>query len=292
MNIEDVYRISLAKYRSDVNSYEFPFQYQWSTSNHIKRFMSIREVRLISAPRNLFIDGLMLKDPATNKTCDVSCNIIVPSGTTLTKTDFRTCVNDLYTSQVLITDSPWKYLAQFYIGYDPCTTTLSFTTASDRQLIFGDTIGIDYDVSDDLKAITGIYDSELWNDLSLLTYGDATMIAMNPVTELTHFDEKWFSQPIRIAYDSAVNRRVVGIHFTKVWNRDPLLLEASFVDLAYDGYLGFTNSVFTPPKRYDIKSNTNRFTIQLFDGVSARPIVLPNDQKDQVIIEAIMSTTS
>jgi len=294
MNIEDVYRLNLSTYRPSDKSYEFEYQYQWTTTNHTKRFIAIREVRLITAPRYLSIEGLRLTTPGTLESCDASCPIVIPSGTTLTNTDFRTPVKDLYTTQIGISGSPWTHLTQFNIGYDPCTTTLTYTCTDDRQLLLGDAYegGDDaFEVSNDLKAITGLYDTQFWKDLSLLTYGDANMVAVTDPTNLTYFDKKWSSEPIKITYDSAVNRRVIGIHFTKVWNRDPLLLKASFVDLAYDGYLGFTNSVFTPPKRYDIKSNTNRFSIQLFDGVSSLPIILPEDQRDQVIIEAIMGTS-
>ena len=278
MYIEDVYRLNMSTYRSIDNSYEFNYNHQWSTTTR-PRSISVREVRLITSPRFLFIEGMYLGDTEAN-TCNIDCPIIVPSGTTLTSTDFRTNVVDLFTSFVGV-ESPWDRLDQFHIGYNPCTTTLSYSTTDERCLIIGTSSGAGFTISDDLKAITGLTDNQLWVDLSKVTHGDVAMSA--PV-----FRSKYMSQPIDIK-TSAYG--VVAIRFTSVWNRDPLLIKSSFVDLAYDGYLGFTNSVFNPPKRFNIKSLSNRFNVNLYDGVSTKPIVLPSDQKDQVIIEAIMSTS-
>jgi len=286
MNVEDVYRLNLSTYRSNDNSYEFQFNYQWSTSTRPKT-IAIREVRLITSPRFLLIGGLYLGDPSTTKTCNIDVPIVVPSGSTLTSTDFRSNVNDLFTSYIG-SDSPWTYLDQFRISYNPCTTTLTYSTVDDRVIQIGSASGTGFTVSDDLKAITGLTDPQIWTDLSKLTYGDLTMSIPDVITGLTQFETKWRQAPIKI---TRTVYGVVSIRFTSVWNRDPLLLKCSFVDLAYDGYLGFTNSLFTPPKRYPIRSTTNKFTVQLFDGVSSKPIVLPIDQKDQVIIEAVMCTS-
>jgi len=285
MLIEDVYRLNLATYRSIDNSYEFNYNYQWVTSIKSKT-VAVREVRLIKAPRFQFIEGMYLEDPASSKTCIIECPIIVPSGCTLTSTDFRSNVNDLFTS-FIGSDGPWTYLDQFRISYNPCTTSLIYSTTDDRILLIGSASGTGFVIGDDIKAITGINDTQLWIDLSKLTHGDSTMSAIDVSTGLTHFESKWAHMPIKITRTS---HGVVAIRFTQVWNRDPLLLKCSFVDLAYGGYLWFTNSIFTPPKRYAIRSTTNKFTVQLFDGVSSKPIVLPTDQKDQVIIEAVMCT--
>jgi len=286
MLIEDVYRLNLATYRANDNSYEFNYNYQWTSSIKSKT-VAVREVRLITAPRFLFIEGMYLNDPSTSKTCSIDCPIIVSSGNTLTGSDFRSNVNDLFTSYIG-SDGPWTYLDQFRISYNPCSTSLIYSTTDDRNLIIGSASGSGFIIGDDIKAITGINDPQLWIDLSKLTHGDSTMMTIDVSTGLTHFESKWARLPIKIIRSS---HGVVAIRFTQVWNRDPLLLKCSFVDLAYDGYLGFTNSIFTPPKRYAIRSTTNKFTIQLFDGVSSKPIVLPTDQKDQVIIEAVMCTS-
>jgi len=287
MNVEDVYRLNLSTYRSHDNSYEFQFNYQWSTSTRPKT-IAIREVRLITSPRFLLIEGMYLGEPSTTKTCNIDVPIVVPSGSTLTRTDFRSNVNDLFTSYIGSIDCPWTYLDQFRISYNPCTTTLTYNSVDDRNLIIGSASGTGFTVSSDLIAITGLTDPQIWIDLSKLTHGDLTMSIPDVITGLTQFESKWNQAPIRITRS---DYGVVSIRFTSVWNRDPLLLKSSFVDLAYDGYLGFTNSLFTPPKRYSIRSTSNKFTIQLFDGVYSRPIVLPSDQKDQVVIEAVMCTT-
>jgi len=277
MYIEDVYRLNTSTYRSIDNSYEFNYNYQWTTTTR-SRSISVREVRLITSPRFLFIEGLYLTNNESSNMVNIDCPIIVPSGTTLTSTDFRTNLVDLFTSYIR-ESGIWERLDQFYIGYNPCTNTLSYSTTDELYFILGTSSGDGFTISDDLKAITGLTDNQLWVDLSMVTYGDMSASV---------FRSKYMSQPIDIKTSAD---GVVAIRFTSVWNRDPLLIKSSFVDLAYDGYLGFTNSVFNPPKRFNIKSLSSRFNINLYDGVSAKPIVLPSDQKDQVIIEAIMSTS-
>ena len=84
-----------------------------------------------------------------------------------------------------------------------------------------------------------------------------------------------------------VNNKLRQIVFDNVWDRENIYVQASFVDLAYGNYLGVTNDTYTPPKIYPIVFGDQKFWIQLYDSLG-NEIELPNDGKDNLIIESIM----
>jgi hypothetical protein len=53
--------------------------------------------------------------------------------------------------------------------------------------------------------------------------------------------------------------------------------------------LGYTGSEYSIFKEYEIKKNTPYFTIKLFEDETLREIELPTDNKDYVVIEAVIS---
>ena len=81
--------------------------------------------------------------------------------------------------------------------------------------------------------------------------------------------------------------KLIRIEFPNVWDRENLYVQASFVDLAYGNYLGVTNDTYTPPKIYPIVFGDQKYLIRLYDSLG-NEIELPNDGKDNLIIESIM----
>jgi hypothetical protein len=77
-----------------------------------------------------------------------------------------------------------------------------------------------------------------------------------------------------------------AIHMT--WNREPLLVTADFVHQADNQHLGYTGCEFYPIKKYEIAKNTPYFTIRLWEDGTMNPVELPEDNKDIVVIEAII----
>ena len=83
------------------------------------------------------------------------------------------------------------------------------------------------------------------------------------------------------------NNHIKEIVFDDVWDRENLYIQASFVDLAYGNYLGVTNDNYYPPKIYPIVFGDQKFWIRLYDSLG-NEIELPNDNKDNLIIESMM----
>ena len=88
-----------------------------------------------------------------------------------------------------------------------------------------------------------------------------------------------------LRYD--VNTKLKRITFDNVWDRENIYVQASFVDLAYGNYLGVTNDTYYPPKIYPIVFGDQKFWIRLYDSLG-NEIEIPNDDKDNLIIESIM----
>ena len=71
---------------------------------------------------------------------------------------------------------------------------------------------------------------------------------------------------------------------------DEYLVAASFVEQTEHGYLGFTNSVFSPPKYYQLTSSDTKFWIDLVSPDGLKPRELPVDGRDLLIIEIQLLT--
>jgi hypothetical protein len=84
---------------------------------------------------------------------------------------------------------------------------------------------------------------------------------------------------------------VVGRPILKfLWDRRcDLLVKADFIEQADSQYLGFTGNDYYPLKQYEIKKNTPYFTISVFDDATMLPVELPEDGRDYVVIEAVIT---
>jgi hypothetical protein len=89
-----------------------------------------------------------------------------------------------------------------------------------------------------------------------------------------------------VSGDITFNRPLLKLKSDRTQN---LLLRADFITHADNQHLGFTGSEYYPLKQYEIKKNTPYFMISLFEENNIRPIELPEDGKDYVVIEAVIS---
>jgi hypothetical protein len=126
-------------------------------------------------------------------------------------------------------------------------------------------------------------------------------INYNPICyELNYVSPDLFNFDVRIenvVYKSSLKEfnSVSGI-LPKITIPGPLeshseyLLAASFVEQTSHNYLGFTNSVFSPPKYYHIVNNDTNFWIDLVSPDGLKPRELPSDGRDMLVIEIQLLT--
>jgi hypothetical protein len=81
---------------------------------------------------------------------------------------------------------------------------------------------------------------------------------------------------------------VSGTPAVRMWNREPLLITADFVHQTDNQHLGYTGCEFYPIKKYEIAKNTPYFNIRLWEDGTMNPVELPADNKDIVVVEAVI----
>jgi len=304
-SFEESYRLNQATYHQQSNSYRFKHNEQWihTQPNHRlaqdTKKIAVRAIKLIRSYRSLTFGQLYLQKDTqlANITLPIQC----PSSFTMSDIVdlYKTETHKLYDSMIIessLTSTPNIFLLEklLDINYDGNSKTLSFgmgLIVNNTHFVLGHTAGSDLNVSNDFKNTVGIHSDQFWIDLSLLTHGDPSMHDFTVLASgVTKFEAKYASFPFKIQFNNSTDRKVIGFDFTNVWSREALRVDASFVNLTNDRFLGYTDASYNPPKEYSIKDGSFDFDIQLFDSVTNEPIQLPDDKKDQLVIEAIMLT--
>ena len=74
--------------------------------------------------------------------------------------------------------------------------------------------------------------------------------------------------------------------FNILFNRcDDIEVRASFVKQTEYQHLGFTGNLYTPLKQYELESADNEFWVDLYANDHTYKVILPDDNKDLVVIE-------
>lgn len=270
---EETYRIQDAEHKSGTNKYTFTFSPHWRRTNQKSLAIGIRSIKFRPAPYVVSINGLCLK--SDKETMNISPEVINNGS-----------INDLSAAFE-------KDRLERYEHYKFTTPTTSFTAWSYKILINSANknlvIGVNDNVntwlhfddpsifSDGFRDLVGINDSFFYTDLSKLSRGELTY---------QEFTGRYNAYPCDVYMN---NDHVYRINFTKLTIFDNLLISASFVDLAYNNWLGKTNEQFVPPKEYSITNSDQKFWIELHD-VYGDPVELPKHGEDLLIIEAMMNS--
>ncbi len=279
---EETYSISKAEHKKGTNRYYFEFSPHWRRRLNSPLSISVRSVRMWISQRALYINGLSIVN-SSGLVWNISPNVLATGSM-------------IELNQALYTDRQNHYetfrssggsyfiLNSYIIQYNSSKHTFSIqtnTTENDHLVIDPPSVtGLSEIASADFKKMVGVEEDSFWNDLSDLTRHVNEMY--QNVWEVKYSNDDRFYIGFNNTGD--VNK----IIFNNVWDRSTVKVQASFVDLAYDKYLGITNEQFVPPKEYNINYGDQKFYIELYslDGSS---VELPNDGKDQMVIEAIMN---
>jgi hypothetical protein len=73
-----------------------------------------------------------------------------------------------------------------------------------------------------------------------------------------------------------------------MWDREDVLIRASFVQQTQNQHLGFTGIDYNNPKKYQIIHNSPQFTISLWSPSTLQPVELPSDKRDYVVMECVV----
>jgi hypothetical protein len=73
-----------------------------------------------------------------------------------------------------------------------------------------------------------------------------------------------------------------------MWDREDILIRASFVQQTQNQHLGYTGIDYNTPKKYQIIHNSPQFTISLWSQSTLQPVELPRDNRDYVVMECVV----
>ncbi len=255
--VEHSFWISDAEHTDGTNVYTFTYPEQWRTTYNRNLTIGIRSLNMTPAPRRLTMSGVSFSDGTT--TTNVDWSVMVYADEPMSVLNER-----------LSTVSSLSGL--YNVSYDPQTGVLGvYITSTDASyhLVFDSGAS----GSDDLNVITHAT-TELYSDLT----GD-----------YDSFNTKWGAGVDGCyAYLTYNTNGIRSLEFGGVWNREKVKVNASFVDLALNQFLGYTNSVFVPPKVYPITGGDIRFTIELLSAMTNTGVRLPSDGHDTLVIEAML----
>lgn len=282
---EEVYSILDSEHKFGTNRYIFTYSSHWRRIQQKALAISIRSVKQILSTRAIWLEGFYLSNGTNeiNMSPDISLS---RSWTELNKLlhDYRIEQYNLYKQKN--PNTPFTS-DDYAIGYEETTSKLNIIIRNDSnfKIVVRDSL-----ISNDLVSMCGFKCNvnELCVDLAELSKGTITIEA---------FETKYENEPIEVEVFQTLsptgelnsNNSIKRISFKNIWNRDTLAIHASFVDLSYHQWLGVCNEQYIPPKEYPITFDDQKFWIELFT-LDGRPVELPSDNKDQIIIEAQMNS--
>lgn len=283
---EESYTLLDCEHKKGTNKYVFTFSPHWRRTNQKALTIAVRSVKQILSTRAIWFEDIELADginPNINISPDISlsenwCHL------NYQLEDFRIKQFDIYK---LKNPSSTITFGDWIIGYDEENSMFNIMvnrniSPNGRLIVNVKKDSKDQQVkqiSQDLLAMCSFEgdDLKLIRDLSDLSKGNI---------DKETFDQLHQNDPIEVEVEEG---DLIRISLKNIWNRDTLAIHASFVDLSYRQWLGSCNEHFIPPKEYPITFDDQKFWIELFT-LDGRPVELPPDNKDQIIIEAMQNS--
>ena len=248
MIIEHVFATNMRDVRKNYNRYYFKYPGEWITAN-MKHIIGVRGLYLIKANRFFKLIAELHGD------------------------DGKLIGNFEYIRFIKSCDDMFTYFDELngvfrsHTLYQQYGVKISFTYHDDELMVNQDNDNESYKryyykvtLNDEImKYMT--YDPDYFNKLS-----NVSGSKVDEEFTMTFNDKLYYT-------------------FIILWNRtDELELRASFVKQTEYQHLGFTNSLYTPLKQYELECADNEFWIELYSNDQIHEVILPDD-KDTIIIE-------
>ena len=264
------------------NRYIYKYPDSWKDYFYRKHVVSIRSIEVIPAARTFVINGLSI---VLNTTKSYNISIDTTLNTHQSMNDFnkelKELTNERY-QQIKETDVSTQLIRNSYaFKYDCKDKSFSIYIATTNPYYFHFD-NINNIASDDIRIMFNITDGFFEKLAKYLNSGEENdKEELLKCNDMKHITILW--------RDNENMQGPYVITFHNIWNRERLYITSSLVDMAENEYLGFSNTVFNPPKNCVINNSDSKFNIDLYD-MALNPIELPNDKQDTIIIEAILST--
>ena len=140
-------------------------------------------------------------------------------------------------------------------------------------------------MSDDLKAVLGIDDIVFNKIARLQSVGNQNIDR----TEFNTFMKEYPNVIVDFISNDVNETKIKGIGIKKVWNREQLFIASTLSTLAEDKFLTLSNIEHNPLKCYEIRGYNTTFSIFLYDSTHKNMVEIPNDQRDLLLVEMLIS---
>ena len=244
--IEHVFATNMSNVRREDNRYYFKYPGEWITAS-MKHIIGVRGLYLVKANRFFYI-YVKLYDDYNNVISQFSFTKFIKSN------------DDMFTYFDVLNN-----LFKNHTYYKQYGVKIHFSYEDNGLLVSQD---------NDIEKYENYYYTVELND-EIMKY----MILEKSIQQSNSNDESNKTFKMNFKDDSYYM-------FNILYNRcDELEVRANFVKQTEYQHLGFTNNLYTPLKQYELECADNEFWIDLYTNDHVNKVILPDDNKDLVVIE-------
>ena len=244
--IEHVFATNMSNVRREDNRYYFKYPGEWITAS-MKHIIGVRGLYLVKANRFFYI-YVKLYDDYNNVISQFSFTKFIKSN------------DDMFTYFDVLNN-----LFENHTYYKQYGVKIHFSYEDNGLLVSQD---------NDIEKYENYYYTVELND-EIMKY----MILEKSIQQSNSNDESNKTFKMNFKDDSYYM-------FNILYNRcDELEVRANFVKQTEYQHLGFTNNLYTPLKQYELECADNEFWIDLYTNDHVNKVMLPDDNKDLVVIE-------
>ena len=272
------------EHTAGTNEYAFTFPDYWLTYNSSQRAIALRRLLIQPSARDISMLNMYLKKDASGLKQNVGFNIALALGDDMNsmnekmRKEIKLMVNEYKDEHVDAVFGNRDFEVKYNYSNGQLILNVLTVDTSDPYYFYFDA---DFESSADFKAIVGLKDDDLFKMLAQYQNGSITE------AEFTVFMTQF--QNVRVVfYDGTTKPQT--IIFNNVWSRSSLFVSSSLSTFAESNFLAVSNESFSPPKYFEVTGFSKNFSIQLHDLNQNSPIELPDDGKDRIVIEMILTS--
>lgn len=168
---------------------------------------------------------------------------------------------------------------RFSTTFEMCSPTIPSDLADDINQFYDEYVGYNY---------------PLCKFEATSTHNTFKFVFSNPAGIRYEIDEMTsdFKSAFDIPGETIMLTSGTTLIYQYVWAKhyNDLEITASFVNQTESQHLGYTGITFNPLKYYKINSSDTEFYIDLWTVDGLTPVMIYNDERDSVVIEAVLTT--
>lgn len=273
------------KHVAGSNQYSFNFPGYWRETTFSDKTVQLRRLNITPSARDFTVSDVYLK--SGDKQLNISFRISLASGEGMETFNDRMerTVSSVIEEYRHEDTSPIFDVRDYEIVYNFSKSQLIFNVLSPDD----GSGNVNYfffsgaKSSPDFDAITGVNCTELFT--AIQSFEDELMTVDEFEAKLLELGN------VEVQTTTEGGHLINRIVFNNVWSRSTLFVTSSLSETNELQYLGLSNEVYNPPKRYDVRWSSSKLEIGLMSLDRYFQVELPADGKDRITIEVILTAS-